>query len=115
MIDVLIGLFYLSEYRMNRTLVQGLIWKIGGTGLTHSGFSLKVIVVMRPCDGTSGLVRGNRRKAVFAFKGCFPRGICRVLALRQWVFIAVFGSAGKNRKPPSTPRFLATKPQVAEG
>ena len=69
MIDVLIGLFYLSEYRMNRTLVQGLIWKIGGTGLTHSGFSLKVIVVMRPCDGTSGLVRGNRRKAVFAFKG----------------------------------------------
>lgn len=25
--------------------------------------------MMRPCDGTSGLVRGNRRKAVFAFKG----------------------------------------------
>lgn len=35
-------------------------------------FSLKVIAVMRPCDGTSGLVRGNRLKAVFAFKGCFP-------------------------------------------
>lgn len=32
-------------------------------------FSFKVIAVMRPCDGTSGLVRGNRRKAVFAFKG----------------------------------------------
>ena len=26
-------------------------------------------LLMRPCDGTSGLVRGNRRKAVFAFKG----------------------------------------------
>lgn len=23
--------------------------------------------LMRPCDGTSGLVRGSRRKAVFAF------------------------------------------------
>lgn len=43
--------------------------QIGGTGLTDPGFSLRVIVVMRPCDGTSGLVRGNRRKAVFAFKG----------------------------------------------
>lgn len=48
---------------------QSLIWKISGTGLTDPGFSLKVIAVMRPCDGTSGLVRGNRRKAVFAFKG----------------------------------------------
>lgn len=38
-------------------------------GLTAPEFSLKVTVVMRPCDGTSGLVRGNRRKAVFAFKG----------------------------------------------
>lgn len=39
-----------------------------------SEFSLKVIAVMRPCDGTSGLVRGNRRKAVFAFKGLFSKG-----------------------------------------
>lgn len=31
--------------------------------------------LMRPCDGTSGLVRGNRRKAVFAFKG----------AVSQWL------------------------------
>lgn len=29
---------------------------------------------MRPCDGTSGLVRGNRRKAVFAFKWLFSEG-----------------------------------------
>lgn len=66
--------------------------------------------LMRPCDGTSGLVRKNRRKAVFAFKGLFPKGICHVFALGQWVFIAVFGSTG-NRKPPSATRFLPTEPQ----
>lgn len=38
--------------------------------------SLKVSLVMRPCDGMSGLVRGNRRKAVFVFKGLFTEGIC---------------------------------------
>lgn len=42
---------------------------IRGIGLTDPEFSLKAIIVMRPCDGTSGLVRRNRRKAVFAFKG----------------------------------------------
>ena len=62
----------------------------------------------------SGLVRGNRRKAVFAFKGRFPKGICRVSASGQWDFAANFGSAGKNRNTPSTPRFLPTKPQVAD-
>lgn len=44
-----------------------------GKGLTRTGLFLTVPPVMRPCDGTSGLVRGNRRKAVFAFKGCFQR------------------------------------------
>lgn len=29
---------------------------------------------MRPYDGTSGLVHGNRRKAIFAFKGLFAEG-----------------------------------------
>lgn len=43
-----------------------------GKGLTGTGLFLTVPTVMRPCDGTSGLVRGNRRKAVFAFKSCFP-------------------------------------------
>lgn len=43
-----------------------------GKGLTGTGLFLTVPTVMRPCDGTSGLVHGNRRKAVFAFKGCFP-------------------------------------------
>lgn len=34
--------------------------------------------MMRPCDGTSGLVRGNRRKAVFAFKRLlFQRNLSR--------------------------------------
>ena len=65
--------------------------------------------MMRPCDGTSGLVRGNRRKAVFAFRGCFPKDICHVFALGQRIYIAYFGSAGKNRKSPSATRFLATK------
>lgn len=68
----------------------------------------------RPCHGTSGLVRGNRRKAVFAFKGCFPKDICHVFDLGQRIYIAYFGSAGKNRKSPSASRFSATKPQVAE-
>lgn len=31
---------------------------------------------MRPCDDTFDLVRGSRRKAVFAFKGLFTEGTC---------------------------------------
>lgn len=50
-------------------LFKGLIWGIRSIGLTDPGFSLKVSLVMRSCDGTSGLVCGNRRKAVFALKG----------------------------------------------
>ena len=69
------------------------------------GLFLKVPTVKRPCDGTSGLVRGNRRKAVFAFKGLFPKGICRVFALGQWVFIAVFGSTGKSETSERNPIF----------
>ena len=82
--------------------------------MTGVGLFLKFSTVMRPCDGTSGLVRGNRRKAVFALKGCFSKDSCHVFTLGQWIYIAYFGSAGKNRKPPSTIRFLATKPQVSE-
>lgn len=54
----------------------------------------------RPCHGTFGLVRGNRRKAVFAFRGCFPKDICHVFDLGQRIYIAYFGSAGKigNRR-----------------
>ena len=46
--------------------------------MTGIGLFLKVSTVMRPCDGTSGLVRGNRRKAVFAFKRLlFQRNLSR--------------------------------------
>lgn len=66
--------------------------------------------MMRPCDGTSGLVRGNRRKAVFAFKGgCFLRDICHVSALGQRASSCISEVRG-NRKPPSTPRFFPAKP-----
>ena len=46
--------------------------------------------------------------------GCFSGGIRSGFRFGT-LGVAVFsGSAGKNRKPPSTTRFLATKPQVAE-
>lgn len=64
---------------------------------------------MRPCDGTSGLVRGNRRKAVFAFKRAVSEGNLSVFASGQWVFAANFGSAGKNRNLPSALRLFANK------
>lgn len=35
--------------------------RFAGKGLTEIGFFLNVPTVKRPCDGTSGLVRGNRR------------------------------------------------------
>lgn len=67
-----------------------------GKGLTGTGLFLTVPTVMRPCDGTSGLVRGNRQKAVFAFKGCFPaafaagihgsHGLCSHYFSRNGVF-----------------------------
>lgn len=67
-----------------------------GKGLTGTGLFLTVPTVMRPCDGTSGLVRGNRRKTVFAFKGCFPaafvagihgsHGLCSHYFSRNGVF-----------------------------
>lgn len=49
--------------------VQRLIWKISGTGLTDPGFSLKVNIVMRPCDGTSGLVRGTAERRFSRLRG----------------------------------------------
>ena len=53
-----------------------MIRELIGIGLMASELSLKVSLVMRPCDDTFGLVCGNRRKAVFAFKGLFTEGIC---------------------------------------
>ena len=45
--------------------------------------------LMRPCDGTSGLVRGNRRKAVFAFKGVFDGLLIALSALGCLVLVLV--------------------------
>ena len=47
--------------------------RLAGKGLTEIGFFLNVPTVKRPCDSASGLVRGNRRKAVFAFKRLFSQ------------------------------------------
>ena len=60
-------------------------WLLGLNSLRYSrcridwGWaSLYSLSLMRPCDGTSGLVRGNRRKAVFAFKRLlFQRNLSR--------------------------------------
>ena len=56
------------------------MWLLGLNSLRFSRFrvdrgwaSLYSLSLMRPCDGTSGLVRGNRRKAVFAFKRLFSQ------------------------------------------
>lgn len=62
--------------------------------------------MMRPCDGTSGLVRGNRRKAVFAFKGgLFSKGYLSRFRFRTAGFIVYFGSVGKSETAEHTPIF----------
>ena len=76
-----------------------------GKGLTGIGLFLKAPTVKRPCNGTSGLVRGDRRKAVFAFKGLFPKGICHVFALGQWVFYRRFRKYGKTGNLRAQPDF----------
>lgn len=67
---------------------------------------------MRSCDGTSGLVRGNRRKAVLRLRGCFQRVF---VAFSLWGsgFLSPFSDVRENRKPPSATRFIPTKPQGA--
>lgn len=66
-----------------------------GKGLTGIGLFLKAPTVKRPCDGTSGLVRWDRRKAVFAFKGCSREAFCCVSRLWPLGFTTFSGSAGK--------------------
>lgn len=65
--------------------------RFSGRGLTGAGPFLKALAAMRPCDGMSGLVRGSRRKAVFAFKGLFSG--------RVFVAFPVFGCSGLPRFP----------------
>lgn len=71
-----------------------------------SEFSLKVIAVMRPCDGTSGLVRGNRRKAVFAFKGLFSKGYLSRFRFGAVGFYRRFRKYGKIGNLRAQPDFL---------
>lgn len=52
---------------------------------------------MRPCNDTFGLVRGNRRKAVFAFKGLFPKSTCPYSLLGSG-FYRVFRKCGEKSK-----------------
>lgn len=72
--DVVAGVFLLTCNFTDALLLSLNSLRLAGKGLTEIGFFLNVPTVMRPCDGTSGLVRGNRRKAVFAFKGLFSEG-----------------------------------------
>lgn len=85
--------------------VQRLIWRIGGIGLTGPELSLKVSLVMRLCDGMSGLVRGNRRKAVFAFKGLFTEGICPYPLLGSGLLSRISEVRGKSKLAAHTPIF----------
>ena len=73
--------------------------------MTDPEFSLKVSLVMRPCDGTSGLVRGNRRKAVFAFKGLFTEGICPYPLLGSGLLSRISEVRGKSKLAAHTPIF----------
>lgn len=67
--------------------------------------SLKVSLVMRPCDGMSGLVRGNRRKAVFVFKGLFTEGICPYPLLGSGLLSRISEVRGKSKLAAHTPIF----------
>ena len=81
-------------------------YDIVGKGLTGVGLFLKAPTVMRPCDGTSGLVRGNRRKAVFAFKGLFFKGVSyRAFALGCLVLSRYPEVRGKSKTSEHNPIF----------
>ena len=60
---------------------------------------------MRPCDDTFGLVRGNRRKAVFAFKGLFIEGHLSVFASGRRVLPRISEVRGKSKLAAHTPIF----------
>ena len=59
--DVVAGVCLLTCNFTDALLFSLKSLRFAGKGLTEIGFFLNVPTVMRPCDGTSGLVRGNRR------------------------------------------------------
>lgn len=67
----------------------------------------------RPCDGTSGLLRGNRRKAVFAFKGLFfGKDFVALSCLEHLVLSYHPEVCGKFRNPRAHRLYRTKKPQV---
>ena len=70
--------------------------RFAGKGLTEIGFFLEGATVMGPCDGTSGLVRGNRRKAVFAFKRLFSQRNLSRFPLQSARRCCVFRKCGEK-------------------
>ena len=63
--------------------------------------------MVRPYDGTSGLVRGSRRKAVFAFKGYLLRWFLIALsALRRLVLSRIPEVLGKIENLRAQPDYL---------
>lgn len=77
-----------------------------GKGLTGIGLFLKAPTVKRPCDCTSGLVRGDRRKAVFAFKGLFAEGRLARFSLSGARLYRVFSEVrGKSETSEHNPIF----------
>ena len=64
---------------------------------------------MRPCDGTSGLVRGNRRKAVFAFKGLFSEGRLSCFSLSGARFYHAIRKCGEKSETSERNPIFANK------
>ena len=60
----------------------------------------------------SGLVRGNRRKAVFAFKGLFTEGICPYSLLGSGLLSRISEVRGKIETCRAHSDFFPTKSQV---
>ena len=80
-------------------------WLLGLNSLRFSRFrvdrgwaSLYSLSLMRSCDGTSGLVRGNRRKAVFAFKRLFSQRNLSRFPLQGARRCCVFRKCGEKSK-----------------
>ena len=101
--DVVAGAFLLTCNFTDALLLSLNSLRLAGKGLTAIGFFLNVPTVMRPCDGMSGLVRKNRRKAVLRLRDLFPKGI---IAFSLWdsglllPFPEVRGKIGNLRAQP---------------
>lgn len=95
------GVFLIACNFTDAWLLSLNLLRVSRLRMTGIALFLKVSSVMRPSDGTSSLVRGNRRKAVFAFKGLFALGCLARFSLSSALFCCVFRKCGENRKTPS--------------